>query len=113
MERNLKAKIARADGLPGFAAYLSGTVSYAGSSTIDLTPNQALVLLDVEATFNDDCLTSNSGIVDRTPEEHRRDLVESLMHEFGHSLEEFFDLEFDEDWIEKVVMSYQPKEQAQ
>ena len=110
MERNLKMKIARADGMPGFAAYLSGTVSHAGSCTIDLTPNQALILLDVEATFDDSCLVSDSGPVVRDTEDHRRVLIESLMHEFGHALEEFFDVEFDDDWIEQVVMSYQPKE---
>lgn len=110
MERTLKVKIARADGLPGFAAYLSGTVSHAGACTVDLTPNQALILLDVEASFDDNCIVSDSGPVTRTPEECRRGLIESLMHEFGHSLEEFFDLEFDDDWVEKVVLSYRPKE---
>ena len=35
--------------------------------------------------------------------------VETIMHEVGHALEEFYDLEFDEDRIERIVESYRAK----
>ena len=33
-------------------------------------------------------------------------IIQNLMHEFGHALEEYFGKEFDEDFIEKTVESY-------
>ena len=109
-QQNLKLKVARADGLPGFAAYLQGTVLEQGSTTIGLEPNQALVLLDIEAVFDDNAVIQEDGspIPPRTAEERKRELVEHLMHEFGHALEEFLGLEFDEDDMDRIVARYQP-----
>lgn len=108
--KNVSIKIARADDLPGFAAYLAGTVHREGQTTIDLGENQGLVLLNVEANFDDSSLEDENGEdVSFTVEEKKRNLIASLMHEFGHSLEDFFRLEFDEDWIERVVESWESK----
>lgn len=106
---NLKIKIARVEGLPGFAAYLAGTIQSEGKTTIDLEPNQALVLPDVEAVFNDECLVMDDGspAPARTNQERKREMVEHLMHEFGHVLEDFLDLEFSEDEMDRIVESYQ------
>ncbi len=107
----IQIKVARADGLPGFAAYLAETLSSLGKTTIDLDPNQALVLLDVEAIFDDEAVVSEDGspIPPSTPQERRRHMIQTLMHEFGHVLEEFFGQEFDEDWIENVVQSWRDR----
>jgi len=105
--KNLSLKIARADGMGGFAAYLAGSAQVHGACSIELGENQALVLLDVEASFDDSCLECESGEpVTRTPEEKKRQLIESLMHEFGHALEDFLGAEFEEGWIENVTTSY-------
>lgn len=108
--REINIKVCRVEGLEGFAAYLSGTLSEKGASTVHLAPNQALVLLDVAAVFDDTQVVSEDGgpIDERSPDERKRQMIEHLMHEFGHVLEEFFDTEFDEGWIEKVVESYAP-----
>lgn len=104
-------KIARADGLPGFACYLSGTVKSEGKTSIDLSPNQALVLLDIEAIFDDNSVIQEDGnpIPTRTIKERKRELVEHLMHEFGHVLEDYLDLEFSEEDMERIVTSYESK----
>jgi hypothetical protein len=39
-------------------------------------------------------------------EEKKRMVIETLMHEFGHALEEYMDLEFDEGWIDQATESY-------
>lgn len=111
MEKTIKIKIARVEGLPGFAAYMAGSLSEHGATTIDLEPNQALVILDVQAVFDDTAVIQEDGsaIPPRTIQERKRELVEHLMHEFGHVLEEFLDLEFDEDAMEAIVASYETK----
>ena len=50
-----------------------------------------------------------SAIEPRTHKDRKRELVEHLMHEFGHVLEEFLDLEFSEDDMDRIVASYQPQ----
>ena len=105
--KNLSIKIARADGLGGFAAYLAGSAQAHGTNAIELDENQALGLLDVEATFDDSCVEQEDGSpVSRTTEEKKRQLIECLMHEFGHVLEDFLGTEFEEGWIESVTTSY-------
>lgn len=105
--KSLSIKIARADGMGGFAAYLAGSAQSHGECTIELGENQALVLLDVEAAFDDSCLECESGEpITRTIEEKKRQLIECLMHEFGHALEDFLGTEFEEGWIESVTTSY-------
>lgn len=104
----IKIKVCRVEGLPGFAAYLAGTLSESGATTVHLEPNQALVLLNVSAVFDDTAVVYENGkpIDPRTLDERKRQMIEHLMHEFGHVLEEFFDTEFDEGWIESVTESY-------
>lgn len=34
-------------------------------------------------------------------------MISTLMHEFGHALQEFFDLEFTEERIEELVVEYE------
>jgi hypothetical protein len=108
MQQAIQVKIARVEGLPGFAAYLAGSLSEHGKTTIDLEGKQALIVLDVQAVFDDETVVQEDGspIPPRTPEERKRELVEHLTHEFGHVLEEHFNLEFDEDAMETIVASY-------
>lgn len=111
VQKRMSLRIALADGFSAFGAFLAGTLRH-GATTIDLGENQGLVLLDVEALFDDACLETEGGDpVERTAEEKRRLLIEVLMHEFGHALEEFLDSEFDEGWIEKVTESFESRRQ--
>lgn len=41
-----------------------------------------------------------------TPREHKELLLTTLMHEFGHAVEQFLGEEFSEDRIESIVESY-------
>ena len=110
-KKRMAIRIVRVDGMGGFAAYTAGTVHQRGATTIDFGKKRGLVLLDVEALFDDTCIEAEGGAaVKRTPEEKRRLLIEVLMHEFGHALEDFLDSKFDEGWIEKVTESFKHKE---
>jgi hypothetical protein len=35
--------------------------------------------------------------------------IETIMHEIGHALEEFYNLEFDEDRIDRITETYRDK----
>ena len=83
---NIKIVIKRDDEINGFACYHARDKN-----------DTKTVLMNVEATFIAG-ITENMDI--------KRIMVENLMHEFGHALEEFYKLEFNEDFIEKAVQSY-------
>jgi hypothetical protein len=88
----IKIKIIRDDSISeGFATYLSPSLKKDG---------EAKALLNIEATF--DASVNNKLNV-------KEFLIENIMHEVGHSLEEYFNLEFDEGRIEKILEKYQKK----
>lgn len=89
-KNELKITIEKADGMQGFAAY---EVSPARSKN-------KKVLLNVYATFQS-ALENNIDAKEL--------LVEHLMHEFGHILQQFFDLEMTEELVEKICTSYAEK----
>lgn len=85
---NLHIRIEKDDEIPAFAGFA-------------YHPDQGderLVLLNVFASF---MAARDAG------ESVKEIMVESLMHEFGHILEEWFGLEFSEERIEAIVQSYQ------
>lgn len=88
MKKLIKIEIQKADGMQeGFAAYrVSPAIS-----------KERVVLLNVYATL----LSSLENELD--PKEL---ILENLMHEFGHAMQEFLDLEFSEEIIEKIIKSY-------
>ena len=90
MKDKLHIEIQKADGMQGFAAY---QVSPAKNK-------KKVVLLNVYSTF----LSALEEGID--PKEL---ILESLMHEFGHVMQEFLDLEFNEVQVEEIVMSYSKK----
>lgn len=83
----LKLRIEKADGLKGFAAY---EVSPAKSEN-------KKVLLNVYATF------LSSLEADMPAKEI---MIQNLMHEFGHILEQWFGLNFSEKRMHKFTDSY-------
>ena len=116
-QHKIKVTVVRSDELPAFGGYLAGTLSNTESTTVDLAPNNALILLNVEAIFNDDMLVTESGEPvegeSLTIEERKSLLITTLMHEFGHVLEEHFNTEFSEDRIEKIVASWEAQKELQ
>lgn len=87
MNKTIKFQIEKADGMEGFAAY---RVSPAKAK-------HKTILLNVYATF----LAALEE--DIKPKEL---ILEHLMHEFGHAMQEFLDIEFSEEQVEKFIKSY-------
>jgi len=102
----LKFKIVRADGFEGYAGYMQGSINNKEPMILEFDPGCALLLLNVEATFGENSMLFDDGTTSPPPEDKKRHIISALMHEFGHALEEHFALEFNEDWIERVVESW-------
>ena len=83
--KNIKIEVLRYDDFDGFGAYVPG-------ENIILMNVNAIVLSDFE---------------DEMP--LREGILFTLMHEFGHCLEEHLDLEFNEDRINGIINSYLEK----
>lgn len=105
---SIKFQVVNVSNLPGFGAYLAGSLRNDGSQQIDFSPNTGMVVLDVEAHFNDDAIqTEGGGCVDEVSNTHRRDqLVETLMHEFGHVLQDYFGQELHHVAIDRICDDY-------
>lgn len=84
-----KMEIWKDDECEGFAAFC------AGSST-----DRPMIVLNVGSTL----LAAIENNID--PKEL---IIENLMHEFGHFIEELMKKEFDEELIEKCIQSYRDK----
>ena len=78
------------DNLEGFGGYLAKSIK----------EGQGFVILNLEAHL------TTSIEQDMSLKEI---VVETLMHEVGHALEEWYDLEFNEDRIEAIIDSYREK----
>ena len=89
-ENSFNIVVLKDDEIDAFGAYASTSVK----------EGEAIVLLNVEANLG-------------TSLEHeiplKEMMVETLMHEVGHALEEWFDLEFDEERIDRITQSYRDK----
>ena len=81
----IKIQIIRDDNIDAFGAYAEGA---------------DIILLNVEAHL----ICSIEEKVD-----FKEIVLETLMHEFGHCIEEKLKLEFSEDRIERIVESYRNK----
>lgn len=77
------------EGQGAFAAWCAGS-----------SGEKPLIVLNLGATLSA-CIENNL--------EPKEIIIEHLMHEFGHFLEEMFDKEFDEEFIERVIQSYREK----
>ena len=74
-----------------FACYLDGTVKSKEPTEITFAAGVGVCVIDAEATV--------AGIED--DDEKKREFIRCAMHEFGHALEDYFGLSYDEDEIEK------------
>jgi len=92
MENNFKIQVVKNDEIDAFGAYASPSIK---------KNDFGVVLFNMEANL----ITS----LEHKEISFKEMFVETIMHEVGHALEEFYDLEFDEDRIERIVESYRTK----
>ncbi len=89
MEKNrFKIDVCRYDDMDAFGAYVLDSIGQ---------PENGLILLNIEGSFGA-CIDNDLSVKEL--------LIEVLMHEVGHALEEWFECEFNEDRIEKIIESY-------
>jgi len=88
----LKVKVARCDKIPAFGAWADGS----------LKNGDGVILLNVEAVFGD--LVDDKGKIVKC--NRARVLVETLMHEFGHAVENALGIKYDDTMIENASSKY-------
>lgn len=91
MENIFKVQIIKNDEVDGFGAYASKSI----------TNGLGIVLFNLEANLG--------ASIDHKDISFKEMFVETIMHEVGHALEEFYNLEFDEERIERITDSYRDK----
>lgn len=91
-----KIRVYRDDSIPAFGAWCAGS----------LKEGEPTLLLNVAACLIP-CVLEDGTDVNHTVEEKKWLMISTLMHEFGHALQEFFDLEFTEEGIEKIADDYE------
>ena len=84
------------DGLNAFGAYLRPSVK----------EGKAKIFIDGKMIFKEGELLIDGEPYDPPNSTKKEMLIETIMHEFGHALEDLFDVEFGEDFIEKCVEKY-------
>lgn len=92
--KTFKITALRDDEIEAFGAYLSPSIKR--SDGIVLLNIEALVELSIEYDVD-----------------LKELIVETLMHEIGHALEEWYDLSFDEDRIDRIINSFRDKLEKQ
>lgn len=90
--KTFKIKVIRYEDIDAFGAY----------ATTSVKKDEGLVLLNVESNL----LAS----LDEPDISFKEMIVSTLMHEIGHALEEWFDMEFSEDRLENIIDSYYQKQ---
>ena len=89
-------RVWRDDTIPAFGGWAAGS----------LKDGQPTILLNVGA-----CLIGGfdeaGNPMPATTEDRKWLMITTLMHEFGHALQEFYDLEFTEDRIEQLATDYE------
>lgn len=88
---NFKIQVIQNDELDAFGAYASKSIK----------KGLGIVLFNLEANLETTLEYKDISFKEM--------FVETLMHEVGHALEEFYDLEFDEERIERITESYREK----
>jgi len=91
MQNNFKIKIFQNDELNAFGAYASKSIKN----------GLGIVLFNLEANLE--------TTLEHKDISFKEMFVETIMHEVGHALEEFYDLNFSEERIDKIIDSYREK----
>ena len=91
MKNNFKIQVIQNDELDAFGAYASTSIK----------KGLGIVLFNLEANLE----TS----LEHKDISFKEMFVETIMHEVGHALEEFYYLNFSEERIDKIIDSYREK----
>ena len=91
-----RLRVHRDDSIPAFGGWCAGS----------LKADEPTILLNVAACLLP-CVDGDGAEVHQTIEAKKWLMISTLMHEFGHALQEFFDLEFTEERIEELVADYE------
>lgn len=91
VSKRFKITAVRHDEMDAFGAY--------ACTSID-SEDGGLVLLNVEGSI-ETCIEHDI--------EPKQIIIETLMHEFGHALEEWYECDFDEDRMDRIIDSYRRK----
>lgn len=92
MGNNFKIQVVKNDEIDGFGAYVSPSIK----------KNEfGVVLFNLEANI--------AASLEHKDILFKEMFIETIMHEVGHALEEFYDLEFNEERIESIIESYRFK----
>lgn len=83
----IKIEVLKDDTIPAFGGYTTGS----------LKDGKAIMVLNVDAVIN----ASKAENI-----EQKEIIVQSLMHEFGHALQEYLDMEYSEELMEKSTDIY-------
>lgn len=105
-EHLLKLTVLRNDSMPAFGAFM------ACNCADPACHKQGTVLLNLEAIFGEMQFEDGTPAPSISPSECKELLIETLMHEFGHALEQYFQSEFSEELMERITESYRAKKSA-
>jgi len=93
----MKIRVNRGDSLPAVGAYLRNM-----EGPVDDEP---LIVINVDYLLGE-LVDEDNNPVEFTTDDRKRAIVETIMHEFGHVLEHWFNLEVSEQEIESAVQSF-------
>lgn len=94
----LNLKVVRDDSLPAFGGW--------HSCKDKSCPNNNTILLNLEAHFGAQCYEDGSLVDPLSPQEAFDVLLETLMHEFGHAVQQYFKREMSEEQLEAIIESF-------
>jgi hypothetical protein len=94
--KRIQIEVHRADCIPAFGGWCAGSMK----------ENEPTILLNVAACLLP-CVDENGEEIPHTTEEKKWLMISTLMHEFGHALQEFFDLEMTEERVEELAAEYE------
>lgn len=90
-------RIWRDDSIPAFGGWAAGSLKELGEGVILLNVGTCLL----------GGIDEDGNRVEMTTEDSKWLLITTMMHEFGHACQEFFDLEFTEERIDQIVQDYE------
>lgn len=94
--RPVRIRVWRDDAIPAFGGWAAGS----------LKDGQPTILLNVAACMMGG-FDEEGNPIEATTKDRKWLMISTLMHEFGHALQEFFDLEFTEERIEEMATEYE------
>lgn len=94
MKNNISIEVYQHDWIPGFAAYYAGSLSKKSKAHVVLNLGSLLVAVAEKEIDKKDIPYV---------------VAETLMHEVIHVLEEWANVEFSEEKVEKMISEYQKK----